>query len=158
MTTDPAGYATPWYFAPAADQPWGVTVEEIVASLEHRPDAHWMRGEGFRGEPLLDLWFPIGPWLFQGSYTPHPSSLSIGICDVHAAAEVLTTWFLPLLPPHVTSIAFNTEDGVENGHADVDFTLPCRDGRDAVVDTLTGHLRHVWPARGTPPTPRTHGG
>jgi hypothetical protein len=102
------------------------------------------------------VWFPLGPWLFQGSYTPHPSALSIRICDVHAATEVLTTWFLALLPVRVTSIVFNTEDGVENGYADVDFTLPCRNGRDAVVDTLSRHLRHVWAAGGTPSAPRAH--
>ncbi|GCD99106.1 hypothetical protein [Embleya hyalina] len=154
MTTDPAGYATPWYFAPTPDQPWDLAVQQVVASLEQRPDAHWRAGEGLRGESLLEVWFPIGPWLFQGSYAPRPPCLGIRICDARAATEAWTTWFLPQLPAHVTSVVFNTEDGVENGYADVDFVLACRDGRDAVVDTLTDHLRHVWRAGGTSPPPR----
>ncbi|WP_439678208.1 hypothetical protein [Embleya sp. MST-111070] len=57
---------------------------------------------------------PHRPRLFQGAYTPRPPSLSIRICDARAAAEARTTRFLPQLPAHVTSVVFNTEDGVEN--------------------------------------------
>ncbi|MFE5332218.1 hypothetical protein ACFRCG_38135 [Embleya sp. NPDC056575] len=85
-----------------------------------------------------------------------PRRRAVVACDQAqegAAAEAWTTWFLPQLPAHVTSVVFNTEDGVENGYTDVDFVLACRDGRD-VVDTLTDHLRHVWRAGGTSPPPR----
>ncbi|GCD99049.1 hypothetical protein [Embleya hyalina] len=144
MTPDPVRYATAWFLAPARNQPWGLALDRVVVALETRSGAHWRLGEGLYGEPLVNLGFSIASWQFEGSCTPDPSSLSIRICDVHAAAEVLSTWFLGLLPSGVASVVFNSEDGVENGYGDVDFTLPCLRGREAIVDTLGNHLRHVW--------------
>ncbi|MEU0936734.1 hypothetical protein [Embleya sp. NPDC005971] len=81
--------------------------------------------------------------MFSGAYAPDRESLTLEMCTAPAAAEVLTTWFLGLLPPGA-AVVFNTQDGVENGYGDTNYALPHGGGTMAVARALGDHLRQVW--------------
>ncbi|GCD99662.1 hypothetical protein [Embleya hyalina] len=137
--SDPTRYATRWFVEPARDRPWIMTADAVIAAIADRPGAHHKE----RVPGLLGFGFRIQDWDFQGIYDLETGALHIGTCDARAAAEVLTTWFLGLLPTDVR-IVFNTEDGVENGYGDTDFTIPRNAGLGPVHRALTDHLAHVW--------------
>lgn len=140
--SDPTRYATRWYVEPARDQPWIMTADALIAAISDRPGAHHKE----RVPGLLGFGFRIQDWDFDGRYGLDTGTLHIGMTDARAAAELLTTWFLPLLPRDIR-VVFNTEDGVENGFGDIDFEIPRNAGLGPVYRALTDHLVRVWTPR-----------
>ncbi|WP_331738308.1 hypothetical protein [Embleya sp. NBC_00896] len=140
--SDPTRYATRWFISPARDQPWIMTADAVIAAIADRPGAHHKQ----RDDAQINFGFRVQEWPFQGFYELDTGTLHIGTTDARAAAELLTTWFLPLLPKD-THVVFNTEDGVENGYGDIDFDIPRNAGLGPVYRALTDHLTRVWTPR-----------
>ncbi|MFI6587608.1 hypothetical protein [Embleya sp. NPDC050493] len=141
--TDPATYATHWFLAPPDGHPWGLTAEDLATDLARRPDAVCTTHRTITGRDRIEFGFLIGDWMFTGAYAPDRESLTLEMCTAPAASEVLTTWFLGLLPPGA-EIVFNTQDGVDNGYGNTNYTLPHGGGAMAVARALGDHLRQVW--------------
>ncbi|MET7297954.1 hypothetical protein [Embleya sp. NPDC005575] len=141
--TDPATYATHWFFAPPDGHPWGLTAEDITGNLARNPDAVCTTERTIAGRDRLEFAFPIGDWMFSGAYAPDRESLTLEMCTAPAAAEVLTTWFLGLLPTGA-EVVFNTQDGVENGYGGTSYPVLHGGGTMALARALGDHLRRVW--------------